>query len=92
MAQQRAYDAQQMQREHMQEFVDKFYNEKRSSAQVQLPFRFQPTCSSQMAEGFSEWSLAFLDQNSLTLAIHVTGGASQAGHVAAEGVGEDGTD
>eukprot|EP00042_Codosiga_hollandica_P054180 m.727312 g.727312 ORF g.727312 m.727312 type:complete len:795 (+) comp58861_c0_seq6:59-2443(+) len=34
MAQQRAYDAQQMQREHMQEFVDKFYNEKRSSAQA----------------------------------------------------------
>jgi hypothetical protein len=29
-----AYEAQQMQRQHMQEFVDKFYNEKRSSAQA----------------------------------------------------------
>ena len=28
-----AYEAQQMERAHMQEFVDKFYNEKRSSAQ-----------------------------------------------------------
>lgn len=32
--QKRAYDAQQMEREHMQNYIDKFYNEKRSSAQA----------------------------------------------------------
>eukprot|EP00041_Stephanoeca_diplocostata_P034146 m.1146928 g.1146928 ORF g.1146928 m.1146928 type:complete len:759 (+) comp24470_c0_seq4:144-2420(+) len=32
--QKRAYDAQQMERAHMQAYIDKFYNEKRSSAQA----------------------------------------------------------
>eukprot|EP00045_Choanoeca_perplexa_P018243 m.283562 g.283562 ORF g.283562 m.283562 type:complete len:741 (+) comp17761_c0_seq4:123-2345(+) len=34
LAQKRAYEAQQMQRQHMQEYVDRFYNDKRSSAQA----------------------------------------------------------
>ncbi|EDQ84337.1 uncharacterized protein MONBRDRAFT_35339 [Monosiga brevicollis MX1] len=34
LAAKRAYEAQQMQRQHMQEYIDKFYNDKRSSAQA----------------------------------------------------------
>ena len=34
LAQKRAFEAQEKQRAHMQDFVDRFYNEKRSSAQV----------------------------------------------------------
>eukprot|EP00053_Salpingoeca_punica_P015484 m.142854 g.142854 ORF g.142854 m.142854 type:complete len:778 (+) comp16723_c0_seq1:702-3035(+) len=34
LAQKRAFESQQKQRAHMQEFVDRFYNEKRSSAQA----------------------------------------------------------
>ena len=36
LAAKRAYEAQQMKKEHMQEFVDRFYNEKRSAAQVRM--------------------------------------------------------
>eukprot|EP00039_Didymoeca_costata_P029951 m.27197 g.27197 ORF g.27197 m.27197 type:complete len:734 (+) comp7873_c0_seq2:185-2386(+) len=36
LAQQRAYDTQQKQRAHMQEFIDRFYNDKRSSAQAAM--------------------------------------------------------
>ena len=34
LAAQRAFDAQAMERKHMQEYIDHFYNDKRSSAQA----------------------------------------------------------
>jgi hypothetical protein len=34
LAAKRAFEAQQMQINHMQDYIDRFYNEKRSSAQV----------------------------------------------------------